>query len=83
MLECGVYRSSSRELGSEGQESLLSGIKGSKRVQQVIQNSISVGILLFPLLKVNYFGAVWCKLCVQKVGENVCHLLRVGVCLCY
>lgn len=41
ILECGVYCSSNKELESERQESLLLGIKGSKKVQQVIQNSIS------------------------------------------
>lgn len=45
MLECGIYHSSSRELGIERQESLLSGIKGTKKVQQVIRNSISASIL--------------------------------------
>lgn len=58
MLECGIYHSRSKELGSESQESLLSGIKGTKKVQQVIQNSISASMLsapnmLFLLMKVN------------------------------
>lgn len=46
ILECGVHCSNNKELESERQENLLSEIMGSKKVQQVIQNSISASILL-------------------------------------
>lgn len=45
MNSSGVHCINNKELESERQESLLSGIKGSKKVQQVIQNSISASIL--------------------------------------
>lgn len=85
ILECGDHCSNNKELESERQESFLLGIKGSKKVQQVIQSSISASILPSVCFsccsrlmnQVQYSVNDACK----KWGNCVSSFC-VGVCLC-